>query len=122
MLIKIIVFEKNACTDETGRCPPYPCPFAIKVYLSGFHDSSFNGYYVINPPASINYLEVTGVTAHIQTYKHISKNLYIYPNFKKLDKTKFDQEHPENLSPKTGVGHYYITNRPWSRGCIGNNR
>ena len=38
---------------DSGKCLPYPCPFAIKIYFSNFDDaSSYNGYYVINPPAT----------------------------------------------------------------------
>ena len=38
---------------NSGKCLPYPCPFAIKVYFSNFDEaSSYNGYYVINPPAT----------------------------------------------------------------------
>ena len=37
---------------NSGKCLPYPCPFAIKIYFSKIEDSSYNGYYVINPPAT----------------------------------------------------------------------
>ena len=38
---------------KSGKCLPYPCPFAIKIYFSNFDEaSSYNGYYVINPPAT----------------------------------------------------------------------
>ena len=38
---------------KSGKCLPYPCPFAIKIYFSNFEDADlYNGYYVINPPAT----------------------------------------------------------------------
>ena len=37
---------------NSGKCLPYPCPFAIKIFFSDSETSSYNGYYVINPPAT----------------------------------------------------------------------
>ena len=38
---------------NSGKCLPYPCQFAIKIYFSNFEDADlYNGYYVINPPAT----------------------------------------------------------------------
>ena len=50
--------------------------------------------------------------------KHISHNLYLYPNFNKLRKTDEDQK-DKFPQLKSGIGEYFISNRPWDRDCPG---
>ncbi|TRY63452.1 hypothetical protein TCAL_05764, partial [Tigriopus californicus] len=51
-------------------CYGYVCPMVIRVYSSAFHNMDFNGYYISN--------FVGEKVKHQPTYKHSSRNLYIW--------------------------------------------
>ena len=62
------------------------------------------------------------MTTYIPTYKHISRNLYLYPNFKRLEMSQADKKKKADdytYEPESGEGDYYISERPWSPNCLG---
>ena len=71
---------------------------------------------------NILFLEVVRMTTYIPTYKHISRNLYLYPNFKRLEMSQADKNKKDDdytYEPESGEGDYYISERPWSPNCFG---
>ena len=55
---------------RSGKCLPYPCPFAIKIYFSNFEDAElYNGYYVINPPATFLGKKIRRLGTHIMSVR-----------------------------------------------------
>lgn len=75
------------------------------MFSTDFPDTSYNGYYVINTPASVDgFLTSSPSTPYIQSYKHLSRNLYLFADFDELD---------ENNS-----GYYNISETPYNQDCI----
>lgn len=98
-------FDK--AVESGGQCIAYPCPLAIKLFSTDFPDSSYNGYYVINTPASVDgFLTSSPSTPYIQSYKHLSRNLYLFPDFDELDENYF--------------GYYSISETPYNTDCLKN--
>ncbi len=107
---------------DVAKCMVYPCPLAIKIYSPDFIETSYNGYYVLNFPATYNDFLTKDSTNYIPSYKHLSRNLYLYADFKSLIPC-YDTKtaRPSTADPvkcdETNVGHYLIANMPSDKYC-----